>query len=211
VKQPSWQHQPGASIVSAHTASQVISIVTVLAAGRPAAVAVALAVVFDALRSPVASSTRWQDRRTPLDAAAHRTGCPGGPRRCTSRTTASGDPSPGPGSRPHGLACRRTASRRFSAAYQEQANARTDSGRAGARTAVQASDNHALICEYKSMKQGACFNGDYSRRLRFVTVRLRQLSRAACPPGQGPESVMGRVVCEGVCHEAFDYRHGYGR
>jgi hypothetical protein len=61
VKQPSWQHQPGASIVSAHTASQVISIVTVLAAGRPAAVAVALAVVFDALRSPVASSTRWQD------------------------------------------------------------------------------------------------------------------------------------------------------
>jgi hypothetical protein len=44
-----------------------------------------------------------------------------------------------------------------------------------------------------------------------VTVRLRQLSRAACPPGQGPESVTGRVVSEGVCHEAFDYRHGYGR
>jgi hypothetical protein len=47
-----------ASIVSAHTASQIISIVTVLAAKQPAAVAVALAVVSDALKRPVASSTR---------------------------------------------------------------------------------------------------------------------------------------------------------
>jgi len=47
-----------ASIVSAHTASQIISIVTVLAANQPAAVAVALAVVSDALNRPVASSTR---------------------------------------------------------------------------------------------------------------------------------------------------------
>jgi hypothetical protein len=38
-----------ASIVSAHTASQIVSIVTVLAADQPAAVAVALAVVSDAL------------------------------------------------------------------------------------------------------------------------------------------------------------------
>jgi hypothetical protein len=37
------------SIVSAHTASQIISTVTVLAADQPAAVAVALAVVSDAL------------------------------------------------------------------------------------------------------------------------------------------------------------------
>jgi hypothetical protein len=44
--------------VSAHTASQIISIVTVLAADQPAAVAVALAVVSDALKRPVASSTR---------------------------------------------------------------------------------------------------------------------------------------------------------
>ncbi len=35
-----------------------------------------------------------------------------------------------------------------------------------------------------------------------MTVRLRQLSRAACPAGQGPESVTCRVVSEGVCHEA---------
>jgi hypothetical protein len=42
-----------ASIVSAHTASQIISIVTVLAADQPAAVAVALAVVSDALKHPV--------------------------------------------------------------------------------------------------------------------------------------------------------------
>ena len=47
-----------ASIVSAHTASQIISIVTVLAADQPAAVAVALAVVCDALKRPVASSIR---------------------------------------------------------------------------------------------------------------------------------------------------------
>jgi hypothetical protein len=44
--------------VSAHTASQIISVVTVLAADQPAAVAVALAVVSDAFKRPVASSTR---------------------------------------------------------------------------------------------------------------------------------------------------------
>ncbi|HEX5301758.1 MAG TPA: hypothetical protein VFW50_32690 [Streptosporangiaceae bacterium] len=47
-----------ASITSAHTARQIVSIVTVLAADQPAAVAVALAVVSDALRYPVAASTR---------------------------------------------------------------------------------------------------------------------------------------------------------
>jgi hypothetical protein len=45
-----------ASIVSAHTASQIISTVTVLAADQPAAVAVALAVVSDALKRPVGPS-----------------------------------------------------------------------------------------------------------------------------------------------------------
>jgi hypothetical protein len=47
-----------ASVVSAHTASQVVSIVTVLAADERAAVAVALAVVSDALKRPAASSNR---------------------------------------------------------------------------------------------------------------------------------------------------------
>ena len=47
-----------ASIVSAHTASQIISTVTVLAADQLAAVAIALAVVSDALKHPVASSSR---------------------------------------------------------------------------------------------------------------------------------------------------------
>src|SRR5689334_24024838 len=47
-----------ASIVSAHTASQTISIVTVLAVDQSAAVAVALAVVSEALKRPVASSIR---------------------------------------------------------------------------------------------------------------------------------------------------------
>jgi len=54
---PSRRHQPGPpSIVSAHMASQIVSIVTVLAADQPAAVA--LAIVSDALKRPVASSTR---------------------------------------------------------------------------------------------------------------------------------------------------------
>ena len=47
-----------ASIVSAHTASQIISMVTVLAADQPAAIAVALVVVSDALRRLLPSSTR---------------------------------------------------------------------------------------------------------------------------------------------------------
>jgi hypothetical protein len=42
--------------VSAHTASQIVSIVTVLAADQP--VAVALAVASDALKRPVASPVR---------------------------------------------------------------------------------------------------------------------------------------------------------
>ena len=45
-----------ASIVSAHTARQIISVVTVRAADQPAAVAVALAIVSDALKRLVASS-----------------------------------------------------------------------------------------------------------------------------------------------------------
>ena len=47
-----------ASIVNAHTADQIISIVTVLPVDQLAAVAVALAVVADALKRPAASSTR---------------------------------------------------------------------------------------------------------------------------------------------------------
>ena len=47
-----------ASIVSAHTASQIVNIVIVLAVDQPAAAAVDLAVVSDALRRPVASPTR---------------------------------------------------------------------------------------------------------------------------------------------------------
>lgn len=47
-----------ASIVSAHTAGHIISVVTVQAADRSAAVAVALAVVSEALRRPAASPSR---------------------------------------------------------------------------------------------------------------------------------------------------------
>ena len=44
--------------MSAHTAEQIISVVTVQTADRSAAVAVALAVVSEALRRPAASSSR---------------------------------------------------------------------------------------------------------------------------------------------------------
>ena len=47
-----------ASVMSAHTAEKIISIVTVQATDRPAAVAVALAVVSEALRRPAASPSR---------------------------------------------------------------------------------------------------------------------------------------------------------
>jgi hypothetical protein len=47
-----------ANIVSPHTAGQIVSIVTVLAADQPAVVAVALAAVSDAPKRPVGSSTR---------------------------------------------------------------------------------------------------------------------------------------------------------
>ena len=49
-----------ASVVSAHTAEEIICVVSVAASGRPAAVAAALAVVADALRAgdPVPSPSR---------------------------------------------------------------------------------------------------------------------------------------------------------
>ena len=50
-----------ASIVSAHTASQIVSIVTVLAADQPAAVAVALAVVSDAYRARCVMENTFDD------------------------------------------------------------------------------------------------------------------------------------------------------
>jgi hypothetical protein len=47
-----------ASVMSAHTAGQIISMVTVQAADQPSAVAVALAVVSEALKCPAGSSSR---------------------------------------------------------------------------------------------------------------------------------------------------------
>ena len=46
------------TVVSAHTAEQIISVVTVHTADRSAAVAVALAVVSEALRRPIALPSR---------------------------------------------------------------------------------------------------------------------------------------------------------
>ena len=48
----------GASVMSAHTAEKIISIVTVETADRSAAVAVALAVMSEALRCPATSPSR---------------------------------------------------------------------------------------------------------------------------------------------------------
>ena len=54
---PPWAAR-AAGVVSAHTAEQIISIVTIQTADRPAAVAVALAVVSEALRRPAVSPSR---------------------------------------------------------------------------------------------------------------------------------------------------------
>lgn len=48
----------GASVMSVHTAERIVSMVTVVRAGRSAAVAVALAVVSEALRCQASSSSR---------------------------------------------------------------------------------------------------------------------------------------------------------
>jgi hypothetical protein len=48
----------GVGIVSAHTAGQIIRLVTIQAADQPAALAVTLAVVSEALRRPVVSPNR---------------------------------------------------------------------------------------------------------------------------------------------------------
>jgi hypothetical protein len=48
----------GASVMSAHTAEKIISVVTVAAASRPAAMAIALVVVSDALRQPTGLGAR---------------------------------------------------------------------------------------------------------------------------------------------------------
>ena len=57
-----------ASIVSAHTASQIVSIVTVLAADQPAAIAVGLAVVSDALKRRLhGSPVRAENPRVEMD------------------------------------------------------------------------------------------------------------------------------------------------
>ena len=47
-----------ASVVSAHTAGQIISVVTVETADRSSAVAMALAVVSEALKRPAVSPSR---------------------------------------------------------------------------------------------------------------------------------------------------------
>ena len=117
---------------------------------------------------------------------AHRTWCPGGPRRHTSRTTQSYGLGPGPAFRLRGLVRTCTAATRLSAAYQEQANARTDSARACSRRVTQASDNHSVTCEFQSIVW--CVpGGGQDPRLRFVTVRLRQISPAASPTSQGQD------------------------
>jgi hypothetical protein len=48
-------------VMSAHSAEQIITVVTVQTSERPSAVAVALAVVSEALRRPAASSSQQAD------------------------------------------------------------------------------------------------------------------------------------------------------
>jgi len=55
-----------ASVVSAYSAEQIISVVTVETADQPAAVAVILAVVSEALRRPVVSSSAYGSALIPF-------------------------------------------------------------------------------------------------------------------------------------------------
>jgi hypothetical protein len=77
--------------------------------------------------------------------------CRGGPRCCISRTTPSCVPGPGPAHPPRGLGRTCTTATRLSAAYLEQANVRTDSGRACSRRVAQASDDDRLNCKVLSI------------------------------------------------------------
>ena len=69
--QAAWSRS--ASIISAHLADKIISVVTVTAPGRYAAVAVARAVVSDALERQAPSSRQPADDRAHLGAAVRRT------------------------------------------------------------------------------------------------------------------------------------------
>ena len=139
-----------ASVVSAHTPGQIISVVTVETADRSSAVA-----------SPWRSCPKRSGVR-PRHPAAERTvvadlmrrlvepGVPvvlGAARPAPQRHMAH---APAVSRRLRVLVRRCTAATRFSAAYREQANARTDSARACWRTVVQASDDHALSCGFQS-------------------------------------------------------------
>ena len=64
-----------ASIISAHLAGKIISVVTVSPPGRYAAVAVARAVVADALQRQAMSSSQSAGDRAHHRAEAHRTAC----------------------------------------------------------------------------------------------------------------------------------------
>jgi hypothetical protein len=92
-----------ATVMSAHTAEKIIGIVTALAADQPAAVAIALAVVSDAL------SVRLRHPRTDWTAVADLIRRLVGPGisvvlGAARPHTASGGPSLGPGSQPRALA-----------------------------------------------------------------------------------------------------------
>ena len=90
---------------------------------------------------------------------------------------------------------------RFSAAYREQANARTDTVPAYGRTVAQASDNHDLSCKFKSTDQARPRNYDQCRKLPSVTVRLRHPQPGSAPGSPGTTIGDCRGVTEGVCHE----------
>jgi len=108
---------------------------------------------------------------------------------------------PGPAARLREPTRRHMASMRFSAAYREQANARTDTVPAYGRIAAQASGNNDLSCKFKSADQAGSRVMISARKLPSVTVRLRQPQPGSAPGHPGTRIGDCRGVTEGACHE----------
>jgi len=77
-----------------------------------------------------------------------------------------------------------TASTRFSAAYREQANARTGSARACGQTVKQASEDPALSCRFQS-QDSTCVSADtaFPSATRSITLKV------------GAGTTVGQISC----------------
>jgi hypothetical protein len=138
--------------------------------------------------------------------------CPGGPGRCTCRTTGSDDPFPGRARLFPVRGRRCTASTRFSAAYRGQANARTGSFRVYGQRVGRTSEEYALSCRFQSqddasLSRAVCPAGPvippWPARLAGREGRQRPLLR-----GEVIGSASGQISSGGLCPDGPRRRDG---